>query len=73
MNSERIYQADDEQWYFSVRGNQARGPYPSFHDADTALGAHISRCRQRIDAPLWPRSLGPFKLGRQKSPEPRHP
>ena len=40
-NTDRIFQGEDDQWYFNVRGNQAVGPFGSFSDAGDALSAHV--------------------------------
>ena len=37
MSTDRIFQGDDQQWYFNVRGNHAVGPFISFSEADDAL------------------------------------
>ncbi len=57
MNTDRIYQAQDEQWYFSIRGNQALGPFISYHEADSALRLHVTACNRRLNG-LWPTRLG---------------
>ena len=71
MSSSRIFQADDGQWYFKVRGNQNMGPYPSHSDAVHALGVYVSACRERLEGRLrWPRIFHPLRL-RRASGEPR--
>jgi len=73
MNTDRIYQGDDHDWYFTVRGNQAIGPFPSFHDAETALTQHVKKCSKRVNGkPGWPRALSPVGFKRRGSGEPRH-
>ena len=37
MNTDRIYQDEDDRWYFNVRGNLAKGPYVSYPEAEDAL------------------------------------
>ncbi len=72
MNTDRIYQAEDEQWYFSIRGNQALGPFTSYHEADSALRAHVTACNRRVSGNiLWPIRLGMTRRNRSAA-APRH-
>ena len=72
MVSDRIYQIDGNEWYFTVRGNQAMGPYATYHEADAALDAYVDRYRSRIEGRSrgrrWPRSLQPSRLLRRSAP-----
>jgi hypothetical protein len=73
MSRDRLYQHDNEQWYFSVRGNQAVGPFATYHEASQALTSHVNNCRQRVEGRFfWPRGLNPTRLLRRSSTEPRH-
>jgi hypothetical protein len=73
MDTQRIYQGKDAQWYFNVRGNQSMGPYDTYRIAESALQKHVSACNRRLQAPqLMPKLLGPLKSRRQRS-QPRHP
>ena len=72
MDSQRIYQGKDNQWYFDVRGNQAKGPYTTYRDADAALTHHVRQCRRRLDGSLWPRLWSPFKQRRNQASTPKH-
>ncbi|MFW6092919.1 MAG: hypothetical protein ACODAC_03020 [Pseudomonadota bacterium] len=73
MKTERIFQGEDQQWYFNVRGNQAVGPFASFGDAADALSEHVRTCKRRIDfAFAWPRGLSPTRLLRRAPSAPRH-
>ena len=72
MDSQRIYQGEDDQWYFDVRGNQVKGPYTTYRDADSALTGHIRQCRRRLDTPLWPRDWSLFKQRRNTTATPKH-
>jgi hypothetical protein len=36
-NADRIFQGPDSNWYFRVRGDEPRGSYASYDDAETAL------------------------------------
>lgn len=73
MSRDRIYQLEDEQWYFNVRGNQSLGPFATHHEAHQALTAHVNNCRRRFESVLfWPRGLSPARLLRRTSSEPRH-
>ena len=65
MSPSRIYQGDDDQWYFKVRGNQTMGPYPNHSDAQHALGVFVSACRERVEGRFrWPRIFHPLRLRR---------
>ena len=71
MSPSRIYQDEDQQWYFKVRGNQTMGPYPSHADAAHALNVYVSACRERVEGRLrWPRFIHPWRFRRADS-EPR--
>ena len=79
MNTERIYQGDDDRWYFNVRGNLAKGPFNSFTEAEDALNQHIRQCRRPLATPSWskvswPKALKALKPSRrQPLTEARHP
>jgi len=67
--TDRIFEAEDGGWYFHVRGNQAVGPFDSFHQAESALGHHVSHCRNRLDIKLsWPRLATGLMLRRRRTP-----
>lgn len=71
-NTDRIYQGEDQQWYFNVRGNQAVGPFASQHEAGAALRAHVKTCKRRTDFTLpWLQDWNPAKLLRRAA-APRH-
>ncbi|MCB1686105.1 MAG: hypothetical protein KDI31_16530 [Pseudomonadales bacterium] len=72
MDSQRIYQGEDGQWYFGVRGNQVKGPFPTEHNASVALDAHIRQCRRHLDTPLWPSNWSLFKPRRSATSTPNH-
>lgn len=73
MTTNRIFQGEDQQWYFHVRGNQAVGPFPSHLDAGTALGEHVRVCKRRTDLTIpWPREWTPTRLLRRAASAPRH-
>jgi hypothetical protein len=73
MTTNRIFQGEDQQWYFHVRGNQAVGPFLSFNDAGDALGKHVSNCKRRTDELIpWPRDWTPARLLRRAVSAPRH-
>ncbi len=72
-NTDRIFQGSDQQWYFNVRGNQAVGPFASFHDAGNALSTHVKTCKRRTDATApWPSDWNPARLLRRAASAPRH-
>jgi hypothetical protein len=70
----RIFQGEDQQWYFNVRGNQAIGPFASMHDAGDALSTHVKTCKRRTDFTVpWPQEWNPARLLRRTASAPRHP
>ena len=72
MSIERVFLGEGGQWYFSVRGNQANGPFPSRHEAEQQLGRHVNACRNRVEGKLtWPQDLKPSRLFRRTRPESR--
>jgi hypothetical protein len=73
ITTNRIFQGEDEQWYFHVRGNQAAGPFASVNDAGSALAKHVSTCKRRTDFVVpWPRGWTPSRLLRRAIAAPRH-
>lgn len=66
--TDRIFQGEDQQWYFNVRGNQAVGPFASLSDAGDALRTHVRSCQRRMDITLpWPQEWNPARLLRRTS------
>lgn len=73
MTTDRIFQGEDQQWYFNVRGNQAVGPFASVQDAGDALRKHVKTCKRRTDFTLpWPRDWSPSRLLRRPASAARH-
>jgi len=73
MNSNRIYQGEDDRWYFNVRGNLPKGPFVSYTDAESALTDHVRACRRPLATPSWARALKSLKSGRRPlTSEPQH-
>ncbi len=63
MPTNRIFQGEDQQWYFNVRGNHAVGPFISFREADDALNRHVSECKRRTRVGIsWPEQLTPRRM-----------
>ena len=73
MNTDRIYQGDDDRWFFNVRGNLPKGPYGSFEEAEDALNAHVRQCRRPLTAASWTKALKALKPSRRQLTEARHP
>ena len=73
MNTDRIYQGEDERWYFNVRGNLAKGPFVSLAAAEDALNRHIRSCRRPLATPSWSKALKALKTPRRQFSEARHP
>ena len=74
MNTDRIYQGDDDRWYFNVRGNLAKGPFVSYTEAEDALNQHVRQCRRPLASPSWSKALKALKTSRrQQLTEARHP
>jgi hypothetical protein len=64
--SERIFQDEDEQWYYRTRGNHAIGPFPNQHLAEQALAKKIRSWAGRADPKaVWPRHLQPSRIWRR--------
>jgi hypothetical protein len=45
MSSDRIFQ-QDQQWYFRIRGNVAKGPFPSYREAELRLTRYVAARRR---------------------------
>ena len=73
MNTDRIYQGDDDRWYFNVRGDLAKGPYVSYSEAEDALNEHVRRWRRPLATPSWSKALKALKTPRRSFREARHP
>ena len=68
MNTDRIYQGENDQWYFNIRGSQAMGPYETYLEADRELTKHVSHYRSRTTLKVhWPRMLHPSRLLRRSA------
>ncbi|MCH8141232.1 MAG: hypothetical protein IH908_06505 [Proteobacteria bacterium] len=68
MDTDRIYQGENDRWFFNVRGNEAMGPYETYPDADRALAKHVNHYRSRTDVKArWPRMLHPSRLWRRSA------
>jgi hypothetical protein len=73
MKTDRIFQGEDQQWYFNVRGNQAVGPFESLQSASDALARHVKACKRRTEFVLpWPRDWSPARLLRRSTSTARH-
>ncbi len=64
--SERIYQGDDDQWYYRTRGNQSAGPFPDHNSAEQALKDQISAWAPQPKA-AWSRHFQPSKIFRRSA------
>jgi len=73
MNTERIYQREDDLWYFNVRGNLAKGPFQTYHDAERALVHQVRQWQRPFQTPEWSKPLRSLKFRRPRSTEARHP
>lgn len=67
--SERIYQGEDDQWYYRTRGKHAVGPFANRLLAEQALAKQVrSWSGQRADPrSVWPRGLQPSKIFRRSA------
>lgn len=64
--NERIYQDENRNWFFHVRGNQIVGPFVSYELAEHALAKHVATCRHRSAGRFfWPRNLLPGRIFRK--------
>ncbi|MFK7915956.1 MAG: DUF6316 family protein [Pseudomonadales bacterium] len=60
----RIFQKQDDGWYYAKRGDQPQGPYPTRLSAEQALHRHIRGCQVRREhGPnlFWPRTWNPLR------------
>ncbi len=58
MQSERIFQQPDGNWYFRIRGNTTMGPYSTHREADQSLQRYTASCRRQGELSFrWPRWL----------------
>jgi hypothetical protein len=71
MNSERIYQGNDELWYFNVRGNLVKGPFTTFHEAEMALIHDLRQWQKPFTRPTWPKPLQSLKIRKQRTEQAR--
>ena len=73
LNPDRIYQGDDELWYFKVRGNTSQGPFVSYHAAEAELTEFVERKEARLAGRIgWPRRSGPARQSRAREPVSRN-
>jgi hypothetical protein len=73
MATDRIFQGEDQQWYFNVRGNQAVGPFATSQLAAEALIRHVRTCKRRTELAVpWPRDWSPARLLRRSASGARH-
>ena len=69
MNTDRIYQGENDAWYFNVRGDRAMGPYATYHEANRALSDHVAHYTAKLDGRLRiPRFFSPGRLMRRSAP-----
>lgn len=72
MNTERIYQGEDDLWYFNVRGNLSKGPFATYQEAELALLQNIRTWQKPFAKPVWANPLRSLKVRRQRGTEARH-
>jgi len=60
MNSERIYQDEDNQWFYSRRGEHA-GPYASEQEARRELKLYVRGRNRRLNYDLVGSSVSVLK------------
>ncbi|NKC00672.1 MAG: hypothetical protein GKR90_19565 [Pseudomonadales bacterium] len=66
--SDRIYQGEDNQWYYRVRGNQAIGPFESHSEAQSKLSRQLKTWTGRSGpAAVWPRDWHPGRILRRSA------
>jgi len=72
MSKDRVFSGEDGQWYFSIRGNQASGPFPSRQVAEQQLIRHVNACRKRVElGTLWSQEFKPGNWFRRPRHQPR--
>lgn len=72
MNTERIYQGEDDLWYFNARGNQTKGPFDTYHEAEQDLIRNVRQWQKPFAKPVWANPLRSLKVRKQRSDAPRH-
>ena len=66
MNTERIYQGEDDLWYFNVRGNLAKGPFATHREAELELTQNIRTWQKPFAKPVWANPLRSLKVRRDR-------
>lgn len=72
MNTERIYQGEDDLWYFNVRGNLAKGPFASHQEAELVLHQNLRQWQKPFTRPVWANPLRSLKVRKPGSEPARH-
>lgn len=66
--TDRIYQGQDESWYYHVRGNQRNGPYKSRIEAQQALDRQLAMWTGGTGPrAVWPRDWNPARFLRRSA------
>ena len=66
--NDRIYQGEDELWYFRVRGNQSVGPFDNFGDAQAKLNKQMKSWTGRSGpVAALPRNWQPARIFRRSA------
>lgn len=63
----RIYQGDDGQWYYRVRGNHSIGPFDASTDAERALNQQLRSWVKRGPLNALQRTWHPARLLRRSA------
>lgn len=65
---QRIYQAEDQRWYFQARDRKLFGPFDDEQEAGRALARHVRDCEIRDSLAYrfgWPRRWNPMRFARR--------
>ena len=54
MSTERIYQDEQGDWFFHLRGEQSAGPFLNFDEAEWELSKFIKRKNDQFTRPIVP-------------------
>ena len=66
---DRIFQGEDNAWYYRVRGNHEMGPFENRRVAEEALAKQMRSWAGRAGpSATWSRTLHPARIFRRSAP-----
>lgn len=64
--TDRIYQGEDDSWYYRVRGNDKVGPFDSAIETQQALNRQLALWHGRTGpSAVWPQDWNPARFLRR--------